>query len=114
MKKTAESSGVMGMLDMLMRDLSAENAEMEHDEQTAQAEYEVFIKDSAEKRAEDSKAVGDKEGAKAELEAELDGTKDDLKSQKKNLDETLQMIQNLHGDCDWLLKNFDVRKEARE
>merc|ERR1719238_96603 len=26
---------------------------------------------------------------------------------------TLQAIQALHGECDWLLKYFDVRKEAR-
>jgi len=25
----------------------------------------------------------------------------------------LKYIQSLHGECDWLLKNFDVRKEAR-
>lgn len=112
-KKSAESQGVMGLIDMLMRDLSAQNAEMEHDEKVSQADYEEFIKDSAEKRAEDSKVVGDKEGAKAELESELDGSKGELKSKKINLMETVDVIANLHGDCDWLLKNYDVRKEAR-
>jgi len=112
-KKSAESGGVMGLIDMLMRDLGAQNAEMEHDEKVAQSDYEEFIKDSAEKRAEDSKVVGDKEGAKAELESELDGSKGELKSKKINLMDTVDVIANLHGDCDWLLKNYDVRKEAR-
>jgi len=26
---------------------------------------------------------------------------------------TEKAIANLHGECDWLLKYFDVRKEAR-
>lgn len=26
---------------------------------------------------------------------------------------TFEYIQSLHGECDWLLKNYDARKEAR-
>merc|ERR1719450_211937 len=26
---------------------------------------------------------------------------------------TMKYIENLHLECDWLIKNFDLRKEAR-
>jgi len=28
--------------------------------------------------------------------------------------ETEKELSGLHGECDWLLKNFDIRKEARQ
>lgn len=26
---------------------------------------------------------------------------------------TLEYIQSLHGECDWLMQNYDARKQAR-
>merc|ERR1719484_17812 len=71
------------------------------------------MKDSAEKRAADTKTIGEKEGVKAYTEAALTKHKEELKSQKKEMMATLEVISALHGECDWLLKYFDVRKEAR-
>merc|ERR1719161_1231733 len=71
------------------------------------------MKDAADKRASDSKAISDKTGAKADTEAALQQHKDGLKSASKELAATNQAIGALHGDCDWLLKYFDIRKEAR-
>merc|ERR1712159_791248 len=31
----------------------------------------------------------------------------------KKLMATMEFLKGLHADCDWLLQNFDVRKEAR-
>merc|ERR1719359_2136619 len=72
-----------------------------------------MMKDSAEKRATDSKTIGEKEGVKADTEAALTRHTEALKSQKKELMATLEVIQALHGECDWLIQYFDVRKEAR-
>merc|ERR1719456_596475 len=72
-----------------------------------------MMKDLAEKRASDSKAISEKEGAKADTEAALGKHKDELKAQKKEMMATLEVIQALHSECDWLLQYFDVRKEAR-
>merc|ERR1719172_463721 len=59
-KKGQESAGVMAMMDMLVADLDKEIQEMEFEEKDAQAEYEEFIKVSAEKRAADSKSIEEK------------------------------------------------------
>merc|ERR1712196_701959 len=70
-KKGEESNGVITMMDMMVADLDKEIQEVEVEEKDAQAEYEQFMKDSAEKRAMDAKSIEEKEGTKADLEAKL-------------------------------------------
>merc|ERR1719160_2381617 len=83
------------------------------EEKDAQSDYEKLMKDSAEKRAADSKTIAEKEGVKADTEAALTAHGEELKSQKKEMMATLEVISALHGECDWLIQYFDVRKEAR-
>merc|ERR1719321_2633606 len=75
-KKTEESNGVMAMMDMLVKDPDKEMTIATATEKDAHADYETFMKDSAEKRAEDSKSVEDKMGAIAEMEGVLQSDTD--------------------------------------
>merc|ERR1719160_2013958 len=70
-KKGEASNGVMAMMDELEAQLDKELQEAKVEEKNAQKEYEEFIADSAEKRAQDSKTIADKVGAKANGEMEL-------------------------------------------
>merc|ERR1719224_399725 len=101
------------MIDMLVADLEKEIQEMEFEEKDDQAEYEEMIKDSAAKRASDSKSLTDKEAAKAEAEAALLKLKEETHAKMTENMNTMETLKNLHLDCDWLLQNFEVRKEAR-
>merc|ERR1719162_713909 len=101
------------MVDMLIADLDKELQEAETNEKHAQEEYESMTNDAAAKRAADLKAIAEKESSKAELNAEFESNGDKQTSETKELLATLEVIQALHGECDWLLQNFDVRKEAR-
>merc|ERR1719482_2578936 len=112
-KKSEESNGVLTMIDMLVADLEKEIQEMEFEEKDDQAEYEKMIEDSAAKRASDSKSLTDKEAAKADAEANLLKLKDETKAKMTENMQTMETLKDLHLDCDWLLQNFDVRKEAR-
>merc|ERR1719331_359451 len=87
--------------------------EAETSEKDAQADYETMMKDSATKRAEDSKMLAGKESTLADMQASLASSKDTLTSTSKELAATLQYIQSLHAECDWLIQYFEVRKEAR-
>merc|ERR1719158_1466999 len=69
--------------------------------------------DSTEKRATDSKTLSDKEGAKAAAEEELVATKGAKKGAEKDLNAVNEFIRELHEDCDFLLQNYDLRKNAR-
>merc|ERR1719263_1212065 len=71
------------------------------------------MKDSASKRAEDSKSLSDREAALADMQASLEKSTESKSSTEKELMATAQYIQSLHAECDWLLQYFDVRKEAR-
>merc|ERR1711935_559663 len=86
---------------------------MNVDEKDAQHDYEGFMSDASAKRAEDSKAITDKESAKAETETELQSNSDDKKSKTIEAMETAKYLGGLHQECDWLLKNFEARNEAR-
>jgi chromosome segregation ATPase len=112
-KSGEESNGIIAMMDALIKDLDKEMTEAELTEKDAQGDYEAMMKDSAEKRAEDSKSMTDKQGALAELETGLGQQKDDLASTKKELGATVQYIGTLHNECDFILKYYDMRKEAR-
>merc|ERR1719272_2492203 len=112
-KSGEEGGGVIAMIDLLVADIDKENQVMEVDEKDAQQDYETFMGDSSDKRAQDSKAITDKEAAKAETEGELESNTDSKKSKLLEGMETAKYLGGLHEECDWLLKNFDARKAAR-
>jgi len=112
-KKTEENGGVMAMIKLLVADLDKEMTEAETSEKDSQADYETLMKESAEKRATDSKSLADKEGDKASLEGDLQSHKEDLKEANTDHAATLKYIHALHTECDWLIKYYDVRSEMR-
>jgi len=112
-KKGEESNGIIAMMDSLTKDLDKEMTEAEVTEKDAQGDYETFMQDSATKRAEDSKTLTDKQGALASLETSLGEQKAEKTSTEKTLGATNEYIASLHAECDWLVKYFDMRKEAR-
>merc|ERR1711907_611880 len=112
-KKSEESNGVIAMIDALVGDLEKEIQEMEFEEKDAQEGYEEFIEDSANKRATDSKSLTDKEAAKADAEANLIKLEDETKAKMTENMNVMESLKDIHLDCDWLLQNFDTRKEAR-
>merc|ERR550537_807542 len=61
----------------------------------------------------DAASIAEKEGAKADTEAELEKL---TAEHKDTLMETMakeEELKDLHLECDWLLSNFEARKAAR-
>merc|ERR1719359_1115808 len=108
-----DSSGPTALIDKLKSDLEKDMQANEHDEQDSQKEYERFMSDSVAKRTADSKSITEKEGQKAELEGDLMGAKDLKVTKSKELVATQEYIHQLHGSCDFLVQNYDLRKKAR-
>merc|ERR1712216_516873 len=79
----------------------------------SQSDYEQAMKDSSAKRAADTKTLADKQKAKAEMNADMEANTEEKAATTKTLMATLEHIQSLHAECDWLLQYFQVRKEAR-
>merc|ERR1719207_286206 len=97
----------------MVKDLDKEMTQAEATEKDSQADYEQAMKDSAEKRAQDSKTLADKQKAKADTNASMEANTEEKAATTKTLMATLEYIQSLHAECDWLLQYFEVRKEAR-
>jgi len=113
-KKSGEASnGIIAMMDALVADLDKEMTEADVTEKDAQGDYEQMMQDSAAKRAEDSKSLTDKEAALADLQSSLQSNTDSKGATEAELGATNQYITSLHAECDWLLKYYDMRKEAR-
>jgi len=112
-KKKDESDGVLGMLQLLVKDLDKERIEAETSQKDAQKDYEEMLTDSAQKRALDSKTLLHKNIAKASVEADIEASKEAKASTGKELMATDRYISSLHAECDFLLQYFDVRVQAR-
>merc|ERR1719219_347455 len=112
-KKSDESTNVVAMIDVLIADLDKEMMEAKAEEKNGQEDYETMMSESAAKRTEDSKALGNKISAKADAEKSLSEQSDVKKDTTKELWATMKYIDSLHQECDWLMKFFDVRKTAR-
>jgi hypothetical protein len=111
--KGEESSGVIRLLDMLINDVETGMQTADLEEKDAQKDYERFMSNAASKRATDSKSMTDKKGALADAQMAVVDGKDKLHSTTMHRMDNEKYLGSLHGECDWLLKNFDVRKEAR-
>jgi len=111
--KGEESGGVIAMIDTLVNDVEKEMQEASLEEKDAQGDYEKFMTDAGDKRAEDSKSMTDKEAALADTEDSLINNKEALKNKNIEQMETAKYLGELHAECDWLIKYYDVRKEAR-
>eukprot|EP00933_Yihiella_yeosuensis_P000626 TRINITY_DN100_c0_g3_i1.p1 TRINITY_DN100_c0_g3~~TRINITY_DN100_c0_g3_i1.p1 ORF type:complete len:696 (-),score=252.94 TRINITY_DN100_c0_g3_i1:84-2171(-) len=113
--KKSEGAGnsIVNMLTNIINEIDAEVAEAKHGENEAQKQYEELLKDSEEKRAADSQAIVDKQKARAEAETEKINHATAAKDQSAELNSLKLYDMDVHTDCDWMLKNYDVRKDAR-
>merc|ERR1719384_589857 len=111
--KSEEGTGVISMIDLLIKDLQKEMTEAETQEKDSQADYAQMMQDSAAKRTLDSKSLTEKGSAKADQEAALQAHTLARADGAKQLMATNKYISSLHAECDWLLQYFDARKEAR-
>merc|ERR1719408_614468 len=100
-------------MDMLTKELESDMKDSEYDEKTAQKEYVELMSESQETRAQDTKSITDKEGSKATLEGKLVDAKESKALSVDKLENIHNYIQDLHVSCDFIVENFDMRKEAR-
>merc|ERR1719348_2125093 len=101
------------MMDSLSNDVKKDMTLAEMEEKDAQSEYEELMADSQKKRAADSKSITTKEQNKAEADGVAETATENLNSSNADLMATKEYIANLHKSCDFLVENYDFRKEAR-
>merc|ERR1719463_26713 len=110
-QKNAKSAGVIGMMDTIISDLGSDMKDMEYEEKTAQKDYAELMADSQETRAGDTKALTGKTTTKAETEDMLMTAKETRSATATDLKQIATVIADLHAACDFIMQNFDLRKE---
>merc|ERR1719272_2496753 len=113
-KKSGGATGVLSMLQQIIDDAKAMEAEAIRDEEDAQKAYEDFVKETNASIEEKSKDIINKPEEKAKSEAD----KIEAEENKENVMIELEQLSNenadLHKACDFVVKNFDIRQTARD
>merc|ERR1719316_2674926 len=112
-QKNQKSAGVIGLMDMIIKDLGNDMKDAEYEEKTAQKDYAELMADSQAQRAGDTKSLTGKTSSKAEIEGKLMTSKETRAATAQDLKLAGTTIQDLHASCDFILQNYDLRKEAR-
>merc|ERR1719160_1690084 len=86
---------------------------MGYEEKTAQKDYAELMAESQASRAGDTKSLSGKQSSKAEIEGKLMTSKETRAATAQDLKLVATTIQDLHASCDFILQNYDLRKEAR-
>merc|ERR1711924_554242 len=104
-KKNAAAPGVMGMIQQIINDAKAMEAETIRSEEDAQKAYEDFVKDT-------NNSIEEKSKAKAE--ADLVEAKENKEAVMLELEQLANYKAELHSSCDFVMKNFEIRQTARD
>jgi len=112
-KKNAGASPVIGMIEQIIEDSKALEAEAVAGENEAQTSYEKFVADSNTVIKELSDLVASKTKSSAKAKEDVEQAKSDLDSTNGELESLALTVEDLHGECDWTLTNFAARQQAR-
>jgi len=112
-KPNAGASGIMSMIEKLIfdaKDLVAASKKGEMDAQTA---YEQLTADTNQSQSDLAQSVVDKTKSKAKAHKAKLGAESDLMDTVDELEGLHKYEADVHEECDYLLKNFMARQQAR-
>lgn len=112
-KQNAGSSPVIGLMEQVVEDSKAAEQDAEAAEQAAQSFYAQFVNDSQASIKGLNVAIEEKTKMKAQAEIEKNEQDSDRVNTADKLDSLKSLEEDLHSQCDFVLKNFAVRQEAR-
>merc|ERR1740120_152632 len=112
-EKHAGGGRVVSLLEDVLKDSKTAENDAIAAEQDAQSAYENFMKDSNKAMAAYNKKVMNLRGSVARAKEDLILANSDLKATGHALENLHETLGSLKGSCDFLLKNFDARQEAR-
>merc|ERR1719272_1225703 len=108
-----ESGGIIGLMNKMESEVTTDLRVAEVEENRAGADYAVLMKESKETRDADVKALHNKRAVKADTEEKLQQTKQQLDLTNKEVKQIELYLQSLHAECDFLMRNFGKRHDAR-
>merc|ERR1712087_228016 len=113
-KKNAANGGVMSMIEQIITDAKAMEAEAIRSEEDAQKAYEDFVKETNNSIEAKSRDIVNKSEQKAKAETELVDAKKSKEAVMLELEQLSNYNAELQQSCNFVLKNFDLRQTARD
>jgi len=113
-KKSAGAGGVIGMIQQIINDAKAMEAEAIRAEEDAQKAYEDFVKETNASTEMKSKDIANKSEEKAKGEGDLVLANQDKDATMLELEQLSNVNAELHQSCDFIVKNFEIRQTARD
>jgi len=113
-EKSSSSGGVMGMMQSIINDAKAMEEEAVRGEKDAQADYEKFVQETNASVDAMNTDMSNKGGAKAKAESDLVERQAELNGVLDTILKLESASKDIHYECDFLLKNFDVRQSTRD
>merc|ERR1712151_257121 len=113
-KKNAASGGVMSMIQQIISDAKAMEAETIRSEEDAQKAYEDFVKETNASIEAKSKEIVNKSEENAKAESDLVATKESKEATLLELEQLSNYNAQLHQSCDFVMKNFQLRQTSRD
>jgi chromosome segregation ATPase len=112
-EKSASSGGVLQLLNKIISDAEATEAELKMTEQQAQEEYASFVSATTTSIEADRASIVEKEKQIASSNSEKSYTEEAQLANKEELEKLSDLLKATHLDCDWLVKYYDIRQTAR-
>merc|ERR1740127_254973 len=113
-KKNAASGGVMGMIQQIINDAKAMEAEAIRAEEDAQKAYEDFVKETNASIETKNKDIANKSEEKAKGEGDLVQANEEKEATLLELEQLSNYNAELLQSCDFIMKNFEIRQTARD
>merc|ERR1719288_339623 len=104
----------MDMIQQIITDAKAMEAEAIRSEEDAQKAYEDFVKETNASIEAKSKEIVNKSEEKAKAAGELVETKESKEAVMLELEQLSNYNAQLKQSCDFVMKNFEVRQTARD
>mmetsp|Transcript_95734 Transcript_95734/g.253010 ORF Transcript_95734/g.253010 Transcript_95734/m.253010 type:complete len:726 (+) Transcript_95734:59-2236(+) len=112
-KPNAGAGGVMEMIEKLIHEAADLRKESQQSEGSAQAAYETLIADTNGSVEALQKEITSKSAAKSGAHKDMLSAESDLSDTMKELEGLNKYNSELHAECNYLLKNFDLRQSTR-
>ena len=104
----------MSMIEQIITDAKAMEADAIKADQDAQKAYEGFVKETNASIEAKSEDIVNKSELKAKAEQDLVEAKEGKEAAMLQLEQLSNYNAELHQSCDFVLKNFEVRQTARD
>jgi len=113
-KQAGGAEGVLQMLEKIIQDAETADQEAVQAEQASQKAYGELVANINAGLDAAETAITDKTAASEKAEADKIIAKKDLHATVNALGELAELNRALHADCDYVLKNFNIRQQARQ